>query len=243
MYTCFMEQLIIWFNEPVNGKDPVTKEIFKSNRHRIAASAVNQNSETTNFVTSDGTVVGEWPTQLIGHWIWPQAGTLLGDEEATEDELRWGTRAWREWAQSEFQNAWTRWTPEQDADVTQAFKSGVTLTEITQLAGRSPKGVLVRLKKLGEIAEEMDIEQLEIELRVRSLDSTPAPEEIARPASKGMASEEVRRQAWREILDKGLVGYRSDLIRQPGNPEIDLRVECENCRRWVSPGEAHDCPF
>jgi hypothetical protein len=238
-----MNQLTIWFAEPVLGVDGLNGESFLSNRHVLMAQSVVQDVSETRFVNDEGDVIGAWPTASVTHWVWSERESDPPRLEEDEKEKRWGTRAWREWAQATYPNAWTRWTRQQDRELEDAFRRGATLTELTQSVGRSPGGVLIRLKKLELISEDIDMEELEIELRRQSLRNDSELVEAINEQLNSPASDEVRRSAWRQVLDSRLTRHRSELISQPGAPEIDLREECENCHRKVAPGELHDCPF
>lgn len=140
-------QLItVRFGAPVEGIDPSDGELFLATRHRVAAVYVRQDRSETLFINDEGEVVARWATRLIRHIGW-------ADEAGRADEPRpsVGTLEWRGHVQERHPRAYQRWTPEEDAELTEQFRAGSTVAEMANLHDRRRGGITARLVRLGLI--------------------------------------------------------------------------------------------
>lgn len=143
------QQLItVRFSVPVEGLDPSDGEVFLATRHRIEAVYARQDRSETLFINDDGEVVARWATRLIEHIDWP-------DDEATTSGASAkpgvGTLEWRKEVQERHPRAYQRWTEDEDAELTERFRAGCTVAEMSKMHGRRPGGISARLVRLGLI--------------------------------------------------------------------------------------------
>jgi hypothetical protein len=172
-------QLItVRFSVPVEGLDPSDGGVFLATRHRIAAVYARQDRSETVFVNDDGEVVARWATRLIEHIDWPDDdGTSAGADVKPSV----GTLEWRKEVQGRHPRAYQRWTEDEDAELTEHFRAGCTVAEMSVMHERRPGGITARLVRLGLI--DPDTPEREIGRPGRTspipIDEPPAPAVIA----------------------------------------------------------------
>ena len=128
------------FDRPVTHQDlhgvgPVT-----ASRHYLRASSAQQDHETTVFLSASGEVVAEWPTNQITTLRWLE--DLPADVNAAPTTTVDGDSKER---------AGESWTETENAEVVEAFRSGISVKEIAARHKRTTGAIQSRLKKLGEL--------------------------------------------------------------------------------------------
>lgn len=141
------QQLItVRFSVPVEGLDPADGEVFLATRHRIAAVYARQDRHETLFINDDGEVVARWATRLIEHIDWPDDD---GNRSGADVKPSVGTLEWRKEVQERHPRAYQRWTEDEDAELTEQFRAGRTVAEMSKMHERRPGGITARLVRLG----------------------------------------------------------------------------------------------
>ncbi len=54
--------MVLRFESPVEGVDPITGDRFTSDRHLVLCSEIHQTHEWTRFITEGGSETARWPT-------------------------------------------------------------------------------------------------------------------------------------------------------------------------------------
>ena len=78
--------------------------------------------------------------------------TILSDEEKKKRKERWDKMVEEE--REEHPNAWKSWNESQDEELLILYNSGMSITNITKMMGRSYISILKRLAKKGIIIED-----------------------------------------------------------------------------------------
>jgi hypothetical protein len=138
------ELVTVRFAQPVEGADPDDGEAFVASRHRVLASWMRQDRRDTAFIDESGEIVGCWATDLIEQIDWAPAATLsvLGRPPRIDPGER--LRALRE----RHPNAYHKWEPDEDEQLADEFRSGLTVPEMVERHGRAGGGIMARLRHL-----------------------------------------------------------------------------------------------
>lgn len=144
-----LQLISVRFTAPVEGVDPADGEVFLSKRHRVAAVYVRQDRSETLFVNDEGEVVARWATRLVEGVEWPDDGN-----EATSRPASVGTLEWRKEVQDRHPHAYQAWTPEEDAQLTEEYRHGLTVAQMADRHQRRPGGITARLVRLGLVERE-----------------------------------------------------------------------------------------
>jgi hypothetical protein len=139
------ELIVITFNDPVRGSDPIEKIEFNSDRHRVLANRLIQDSAISLFVDSNGEVVAQWQTSAIAGVIWP----ARMDPDQEKKDHRSPNEARMEAVRQKYPSAYARWTESEELDLCQAVEAGLSIREIAQQLGRQPGGIRSRIARLG----------------------------------------------------------------------------------------------
>jgi|APSaa5957512535_1039671.scaffolds.fasta_scaffold06275_9 ribosome biogenesis GTPase A len=78
--------------------------------------------------------------------------TILSDEEKKKRKERWDKMVEEE--REEHPNAWKSWNESQDEELLILYNSGMSITNITKMMGRSYISIIKRLAKKGIIIED-----------------------------------------------------------------------------------------
>jgi len=139
------ELVVVTFNDPVRGSDPVDMVEFNSDRHQVRASRLIQDRENSQFVNGNGQIVAQWPTSMISRVTWPTRlcldETNNGRQSAYEDRLA----AIRQ----KYPNAYAPWTEGEEGELRRAIADGLSVREIVQQLQRQPGAITSRSAKLG----------------------------------------------------------------------------------------------
>ena len=144
------------FSVPVEGFDPTDGEVFLATRHRVAAVYARQDRSETSFINDEGEVVARWATRLIEHIVWPDDER---PQRTTAHRPSVGTIEWRKSVQARHPRAYQRWTPEEDAKLTEEFRAGSSVAEMAQSHNRRPGAISARLVRLGLLLPEAEEHQ------------------------------------------------------------------------------------
>ncbi len=139
-------QIIVYFNKPVAGKDPYDKDFFHSDRHKLLATWARQDGETTIFLDDDAVIVASWNTRDIKTIQWPNGQSVPPTTTAFTNRM--------EEIKSQYPRAWSKWSYEEDQKLIREFKSGMKVSECCESHGRARGGIISRLKKLELIPQE-----------------------------------------------------------------------------------------
>ncbi len=137
--------VIVTFNDPVPGVDPIDGSSFNADRHRLDATRVVQDASTTVFTDIDGVIVAEWPTMTITSIVWPSAPPAA---PSPSGKPKTGSPEWLADIKVKHPNAYASWTAEEDARLAQYFRRGTSISELARLHGRRRGAITARIKRL-----------------------------------------------------------------------------------------------
>ena len=192
--------LKVHFVAPVEGIDPWDGDVYLSTRHKVAAVYLRQDHSETLFINDEGEVVARWATRLIDHVEWPDQAV-----RGNEAKPRVGTLEWRKQIQERHRRAYQRWTPEEDAQLTEEYRQGLTVTEMAERHERRSGGITARLVRLGLV--EPDVPERRI-----GKASTPR-QAVESPSELGPESSPVRPQPPKFGTAAAIVEVRHDRCR------------------------------
>jgi hypothetical protein len=140
----FEEFIVVNFNVPVQGVDPLDNSTFTSDRHKIQADWCRQDGRETLFIL-DGEIVSSWHTELIAKIIWPSGADI------PVTPIEFASRMAE--IKAEFPKAWSKWTESDEKLLIGLFQVGEKVSSIAKKLDRAPGGVYSRLRKLNLIDE------------------------------------------------------------------------------------------
>jgi hypothetical protein len=140
------EQIVVYFKNPVIGQDPVNKEFFTSDRHKLIATWARQDGETTIFLDDDSVIIASWNTREIKTIQWPSGQQVPPTTTAFANRM--------EEIKSRFPRAWSKWSFEEDQKLIKEFKSGLKIKDLCDSHGRARGGIISRLRKLDLISHD-----------------------------------------------------------------------------------------
>ena len=155
--------IVVNFNSPTLGLDPLDGAKFRADRHKVKADWVKQDGQETQFVL-DGEIVASWPTDSITGITWPTGEiipTTPTDFRNRMEEIK-----------SNFPKAWSKWSYEEDQKLAAMFMSGKQVSEIASHLRRAPGGIFSRLRKMNLVAETAEYSE---ELTYKAIQSVEAP--------------------------------------------------------------------
>ena len=135
-----VEQIVVHFNKPVMGQDPLSKELFNADRHKLIATWARQDGETTIFLDDDSVIIASWNTREIKTIQWPTGQQVVPTAAAFANRM--------EEIKSKFPNAWSAWSHEEDQKLIIEFNSGLKVRKLCESHGRTRGGIKSRLRKL-----------------------------------------------------------------------------------------------
>jgi len=135
-----LEQITVYFKIPVIGQDPVNKEFFTSDRHKLIATWARQDGETTIFLDDDSVIIASWNTRDIKTIQWPSGQQVPPTTTAFANRM--------EEIKSRFPRAWSKWSYEEDQKLIKEFKSGMKIRDLCESHGRARGGIISRLRRL-----------------------------------------------------------------------------------------------
>jgi hypothetical protein len=141
-----LEQIVVYFKNPVMGQDPVNKEFFTSDRHKLIATWARQDGETTIFLDDDSVIIASWNTREIKTIQWPSGQQVPPTTTAFANRM--------EEIKSRFPRAWSKWSYEEDQKLMKEFKSGMKIRDLCESHGRARGGIISRLRRLELISYE-----------------------------------------------------------------------------------------
>lgn len=140
------EQIVVYFNKPVLGKDPINEELFNSDRHKLIATWARQDGETTIFLDDDSVIIASWNTRDIKTIQWPSGEQVPPTTTAFANRM--------EEIKSRFPRAWSKWSYEEDQKLIKEFNAGVKVRNLCESHGRARGGIISRLRKLELISND-----------------------------------------------------------------------------------------
>jgi hypothetical protein len=136
--------ITVTFTEPVEGIDPDDGATVLASRHRIVGVGLRQDRVDPRFLDAGGEVVGRWPTGLVDRVDWsPKLSVTVAGGRSPEARAE-RLRALRE----RHPQAFTRWKPDEDEQLTGEFHEGLSVREMAQRHGRGRGGIVSRLVRL-----------------------------------------------------------------------------------------------
>ena len=141
-----LEQITVYFKIAVMGQDPVSKEFFTSDRHKLIATWARQDGETTIFLDDDSVIIASWNTRDIKTIQWPSGQQVPPTNTAFANRM--------EEIKSRFPRAWSKWSYEEDQKLIKEFKSGMKIRDLCESHGRARGGIISRLRRLELISYE-----------------------------------------------------------------------------------------
>jgi hypothetical protein len=135
--------ITVRFSEPVEGVDPDDGDVFSASRHRVNGTALRQDRHETVFLNGEGEVVARWETRLVAQIAWPPT-TLVAVDAPTQRAPSERLRLLRE----RYPQAYQRWDPEEDEQLTGEFHEGLTVPDMVRRHGRGRGGITSRLVHL-----------------------------------------------------------------------------------------------
>jgi len=141
-----LEQIVVYFNKPVTGQDPLNKELFTSDRHKLIATWARQDGETTIFLDDDSVIIASWNTRDIKTIQWPSGQQVPPTTTAFANRM--------EEIKSRFPRAWSKWSYEEDQKLIKEFKSGMKIRDLCESHERARGGIISRLRRLELISYE-----------------------------------------------------------------------------------------
>lgn len=156
---CFT--ITVWLKEPVWGRDPGTRDKFKSNRHIVLANRIVQDSAVTSMIDENGEIVAEWPTPNIERLAWhePDPPHDASSTDQSQEKLQpdfdvkagVGSVEWREQIQRKHDRAYSPWTPDEDEQLREEAKRGKRINEMSRTHGRTHGAIIARLEQHRQI--------------------------------------------------------------------------------------------
>ncbi len=74
------QTVVVRFESPVEGMDPITGDRFTSDRHVVLCAEIHQTHEWTRFITEAGSEAARWPTATVQSMRWPAPATPSTDD-------------------------------------------------------------------------------------------------------------------------------------------------------------------
>lgn len=142
--------IVVHFTIPVKGIDPADGSTFLADRHKIRADWVRQDGRETIFMF-EGEVKCSWPTNVITEITWPTGIDVPVTPKEFENRMQE--------IKTEFPNAWSKWSFEEERKLSTLFLQGKTVSEIARALGRAPGGIYSRLRKMEIIDESIEFSE------------------------------------------------------------------------------------
>lgn len=140
------ELITVLFSSPVKGFDPISGDLFTSDRHKVFANWARVNKEITEFLNDDSLIVASWETKTISSIQWPSGKVVPPSTTSYAermDEIR-----------KRYPNAWSKWSYEEDQQLIREFREGMKIKDCVIKHGRARGGIVSRLRKLELISED-----------------------------------------------------------------------------------------
>lgn len=132
----------VTFHTPVNGKDLQDSSDFLSTKHWVLAEVMMYNRETAQFINYGGEIVAEWPSTAIAEISIP---VIDSDSPVI---LAQKSKDYLQQVKAQRPGAWSKWTPEEEAQLRHHVSQGLTYSEISEIHQRTPVAIYERLWKL-----------------------------------------------------------------------------------------------
>lgn len=136
-------KISITFGSPVIGKDLQDGSEFLSTKHWVVAEVMTIDLQSAAFLDYENNQVAEWKVASIECIRIP---VLDPDSPVVKEQKSYDYLAV---VKNQRPAAWSKWTPEEEAQLVTHLENGLNIEEIADIHQRTPVAIDSRLEKLG----------------------------------------------------------------------------------------------